>query len=402
MNNLFFGGTSYEVNTDNKTVNIDGFFTNVGYPLESTRSYNRGTSFRCSEWKDNVEYVNDSFYIDFVSYKGALYFCKKNNTDQKPAANSEYWAMVLTNTSPYVFVPEVNNGTLSWTLSDNLEYPESVYIKGETGPKGDQGVSGKDGLNGKDGNTPNIYIKYSKEGDLKLYDAGIIDEIDYIHLYIGHAEKPPTDRGKYHTWRIKGKKGEPGDKGEDGEIGPQGPKGEQGDPGEKGDKGDKGETGSQGPRGVPGPRGPRGPMGPEGCPGPPGRKGDKGDKGDRGYTTYWHIAYANDEKGTGFNYENGKYISFYVDYLEEDNAEKFTEWILFKGDQGVQGIQGPQGEIGPKGDSNFILGNQLPDTAEEKDIYLDIESGSFYRYSSESWESVGSITVDNDLRWHDE
>lgn len=361
MNNLFFGGTSYEVNTDNKTVNIDGFFTNVGNPLESTRSYNRGTSFRCSEWKDNVEYVNDSFYIDFVSYKGALYFCKKNNTDQEPAANSEYWAMVLTNTSPYVFVPEVNNGTLSWTLSDNLVCPEPIYIKGEQGPQGKegkQGDPGKNGIDGKDGKDGQDG-KDGKDGDI----------------------------GPQGLQGLRGIQGEKGDKGESGEAGP---------------KGDKGETGSQGPRGVPGPRGPRGPMGPEGCPGPPGRKGDKGDKGDRGYTAYWHIAYANDDKGTDFNYENGKYISFYVDYLEEDNAEKFTEWILFKGDQGVQGIQGPQGEIGPKGDSNFILGNQLPDTAEEKDIYLDIESGSFYRYSSESWESVGSITVDNDLRWHDE
>lgn len=365
MNNLFFGGTSYEVNTDNKTVNIDGFFTNVGNPLESTRSYNRGTSFRCSEWEDNVKYVNDSFYIDFVSYKGALYFCKKNNIDKEPAANSEYWAMVLTNTSPYVFVPEVTtDGTLSWTLSNNLETPKSFRIKGDQGDTGEDGEIGPQGPEGPQG-------------------------------AIGPTG-PTGPRGPRGPEGKQGPEGERGPEGKQGATGPQGPEGE------RGPEGPKGETGSQGPRGVPGPRGPKGPMGPEGCPGPPGRKGDKGDKGDRGYTAYWHIAYANDDKGTDLNHENGKYISFYVDYLEEDNAEKFTEWILFKGDQGIQGIQGPQGEIGPKGDSNFILGNQFPDVAEEKDIYLNTESGSFYRYSSELWEPVGSITVDNDLRWHDE
>ena len=132
-------------------------------------------------------------------------------------------------------------------------------------------------------------------------------------------------------------------KGEKGDIGVQGPKGEKG---EKGDRGEKGNTGIQGPQGPIGLTGPRGEIGP------------KGEKGERG-------------------------------------------------EIGPQGSQGPQGPKGESGNGNMDIGTGNPYLkGQENDIYLDIESGSFYKFTKNKWQSVGTISVESEgsvnVEWQDD
>ncbi len=80
-----------------------------------------GTSMRnMGEWKASTKYVNDSSYIDIVTYNGSAYACKTSHT------SSSTWA------STY------------WTL---------LVSKGDTGPQGKQGPTGAAGAKGDTGNT---------------------------------------------------------------------------------------------------------------------------------------------------------------------------------------------------------------------------------------------------------
>ena len=53
-----------------------------------------------------------------------------------------------------------------------------------------------------------------------------------------------------------------------------------------------------------------------------------------------------------------------------------------KGDTGAQGPQGEKGDKGDKGDCNFEIGITEPtQSGTSNDIYLDIETGTFYRFN---------------------
>ncbi|WP_342615075.1 hypothetical protein [Peribacillus frigoritolerans] len=83
-----------------------------------------------------------------------------------------------------------------------------------------------------------------------------------------------------------------------------------------------------------------------------GDQGTPGQKGQDGFTTYLHIAYADDANGTGFSQDpNGKsYMGTYVDFIQADSSDfkKYT-WLKVKGEQGQPGLQGIQGEKGDQG-----------------------------------------------------
>ena len=100
--------------------------------------------------------------------------------------------------------------------------------------------------------------------------------------------------------------------------------------GEKGDKGDKGEPGIQGPQGVP------------------------GEKGADGESRYFHLAYADDKYGNGFNQISGDYIATYVDDDPVDNQSKFTNWMPFRGAEGKDGKDGIPGENGADGQTQYL------------------------------------------------
>lgn len=100
--------------------------------------------------------------------------------------------------------------------------------------------------------------------------------------------------------------------------------------GEKGDKGDKGEPGIQGPQGV------------------------AGEKGADGESRYFHLAYADDKYGNGFNQISGDYIATYVDDNPIDDQSKFTNWMPFRGAEGKTGEQGIPGVNGADGKTQYL------------------------------------------------
>lgn len=120
--------------------------------------------------------------------------------------------------------------------------------------------------------------------------------------------------------------------------------------GEKGDKGDQGEQGIQGIQGIQGEKGDQGIQGPKGETGEVGPQGERGEKGE-------------------------------------------------------QGIQGEKGEKGDRGGSNFEIGVTEPvRPGVSNDVYLDIETGIFYKFYK-SWNEVGKISVEGasvDLDWQDD
>lgn len=84
-----------------------------------------------------------------------------------------------------------------------------------------------------------------------------------------------------------------------------------------------------------------------------------------------------------------------------------------KGEQGEQGEQGPIGEKGDKGDKgdsgngNFFVGKGVyTETGYENDVYLDLETGIFYKWINTQWIEQGMVSVDGiqqdvNLNWDD-
>lgn len=290
---------------------------------------------------------------DFVIYENVLYICEVANTSIEPT-DTTYWSPV--------------------DLS-------GMSLKGETGPRGPQGPAGPQG--------------------------------------------PKGDRGE---------KGEKGDRGEKGSQGPRGyagdpgPRGEKGEPGERGAtgpqglKGEKGDAGEQGPRGQQGPKGDRGIQGLQGEPGergqvgPRGEKGDTGEKGEKGDAAVISEAkadYIEDGRGPSielYNHgdEHKRQFHFIFKNLQGPKGEK--------GDQGEQGLIGPQGEQGEKGDKgekgesgngNFFVGKGIyTEAGYENDVYLDLETGIFYKWINTQWIELGMVYVDGiqqdvNLNWDD-
>lgn len=117
----------------------------------------------------------------------------------------------------------------------------------------------------------------------------------------------------------------------------------------KGDQGIQGFTGLTGDTGLTGPQGIQGIQGIQGFTGDQGIRGIQGVTGSDGLEAYNHIAYADDDIGTGFSQlPAGKaYVGFYADHTLADSLVLTDySWSLILGPQGTQGIQGV---IGPDG-----------------------------------------------------
>lgn len=118
--------------------------------MNISRNYNRGKSFRFSEWCSEIVYRNDDFTQDFVEYKGALYACVVPFTSKLPD-KSDDWELVVDGVGA-TFTPHIDeDGNLTWTNDSNLDNPQKVNLKGPAGDPGKNGQDGKDGADGKDG-----------------------------------------------------------------------------------------------------------------------------------------------------------------------------------------------------------------------------------------------------------
>lgn len=189
-------------------------------------NYNKGKSFRFSEWNSSTLFSNDDFIQDFVSYMGSMYACIQTNTGVKPT-NELYWKLVVsgqpgvqgkTGNTGVTFTPHVDSqGNLSWTNDGGLENPVTVNIKGPKGenstvpgPKGDKGDDGI-GLMGPQGRTGEmgIGLEFNWDGT-KL---GIKRTVDEDYTYVD----------------LKGSTGARGLRGLTGNVGPEGQRGPKGD-----------------------------------------------------------------------------------------------------------------------------------------------------------------------------
>lgn len=189
-------------------------------------NYNKGKSFRFSEWNSSTLYSNDDYIQDFVSYMGSMYACIQTNTAVEPT-NELYWKLVVSGqpgiqgkqgNTGVTFTPHVDiDGNLSWTNDGGLENPQTVNIKGPKGadstvpgPKGEKGNDGV-GLTGPQGRTGEmgIGLEFNWDGTKLGIKRTIDDEYTYVDL--------------------KGTTGARGLKGNTGNTGPVGPKGPKGD-----------------------------------------------------------------------------------------------------------------------------------------------------------------------------
>ena len=169
------------------------------------------------------------------------------------------------------------------------------------------GVDGLDGLDGSPGLTSYLHIAYANDANGTDFSQTESNDKSYIGQYTDFDPNGSSDHTKY-TWTLI-----------------------------KGQKGDDGIDGLQGPRGE------------DGIPGP---------KGEDGLPTYFHIAYADNENGTGFSQDAaGKlYIGTYVDNVEDDAPAGAPEWKwqLVKGADGQNGENGIPGTNGTDGQTSYL------------------------------------------------
>lgn len=131
----------------------------------NSRDFYKGTSFKMTgEWITNTHYFNDEYIVDFVSFEGALLSCVRSHTSSSlnmPELVREndkiigikpnlFWAFVMAGVegpAGKVWVPEINNGILSWKESNTS--PSSTPIENLKGEPGDTPIVGikKDTLN---------------------------------------------------------------------------------------------------------------------------------------------------------------------------------------------------------------------------------------------------------------
>lgn len=188
-------------------------------------NYNKGKSFRFSEWNSSTLFSNDDYIQDFVSYMGSMYACIQTNTGVEPT-NELYWKLIVSGQqgiqgiqgkTGVTFTPHVDSqGNLSWTNDGGLENPVTVNIKGQKGdtgkdstvpgPKGDS-VTGPVGPQGKRGEQ-GIGLEFNWDGTKLGIKRTIDDEYTYVDL-----------KG---TTGSRGLRGLTGDTGPEGPIGPKG------------------------------------------------------------------------------------------------------------------------------------------------------------------------------------
>lgn len=132
----------------------------------NSRDFYKGTSFKMAgEWITNTHYFNDEYIVDFVSFEGALLSCIRShissslNMPELVRENDKiigikpnlFWAFVMAGVegpTGKVWVPEINNGILSWKESNTP--PSSTSISDLKGPVGEDG---------EDGITPQLKIE---------------------------------------------------------------------------------------------------------------------------------------------------------------------------------------------------------------------------------------------------
>ena len=141
------------------------------YNAMGSRSFYKGTSFRCTEWCVDTHYFNNEDFIDFVSYKGALLRCTRSHissVDNEPSLVINNNLIVGINDSPvWEFVMgggsiETGQLNIDFKLEDdhlwvfyNEEWKDLGNVKGDQGEPGVQGIPGNPGKGVPSGGSTN-------------------------------------------------------------------------------------------------------------------------------------------------------------------------------------------------------------------------------------------------------
>lgn len=178
----------------------------------NSRDFYKGTSFKMAgEWMTNTHYFNDEYIIDFVAFEGALLSCTRSHTSSSlnmPELVWEenkiigikpnlFWAFVMAGVegpTGKVWVPEINNGLLSWKESNTS--PSSTPIEN---------------LKGEPGDTPIVGIKKDTSNNTYYWTVSINGESPRWIL---------DENGQKIS--AQGLKGDPGKNGTDGKPGENG------------------------------------------------------------------------------------------------------------------------------------------------------------------------------------
>lgn len=148
------------------------------YNAMGSRSFYKGTSFRCTEWCVDTHYFNNEDFIDFVSYKGALLRCTRSHissVDNEPSLVINNNLIVGINDSPvWEFVMgggsiETGQLNIDFKLEDdhlwvfyNEEWKDLGNVKGDQGEPGVQGIPGNPGKGVPSGGSTNqVLVKQS-------------------------------------------------------------------------------------------------------------------------------------------------------------------------------------------------------------------------------------------------
>lgn len=148
------------------------------YNAMGSRSFYKGTSFRCTEWCVDTHYFNNEDFIDFVSYKGALLRCTRSHissVDNEPSLVINNNLIVGINDSPvWEFVMgggsiETGQLNIDFKLEDdhlwvfyNEEWKDLGNVKGDQDELGVQGIPGNSGKGVPSGGSTNqVLVKQS-------------------------------------------------------------------------------------------------------------------------------------------------------------------------------------------------------------------------------------------------
>ena len=253
--------------------------------------------------------------------------------------------------------------------------------------KGQDGAQGTPGQDGATGDTQYLHIAYANNAT--GLDFHVSDSIgkEWIGTYTDTLVDDSNNYTLYNWAKIKG------------EVGATGTKGDAGAKGEKGDAGAPGVQGLQGADGTQGIAGPIGPGGPRGLQGVIGPDGAKGDVGPDGVSSYFHIAYADNENGGGFSQTPaGKdYIGTYVDYNPNDAGagDAKWKWALVKGQDGAQGTPGENGQNGQTSYLHIAYANNANGTSS---FHVSDATGRDYIGQYTDYDSADS-TNPGDYTW---
>ena len=180
--------TVYKLDITNKigkitTPNLKGVDGADGVPGEKGDKGDTGTSIRLKgAWTPSTEYVNNSQYIDVITYDGNTYGCKTSHT------SGDSW--------------DVTN----WVLL------ASKGSKGDTGEKGETGANGTDGQDGDPGASAGFGTP----------TATVDNNVGVPSVVVTATGEDTAKVFNFEFKNLKGEKGEKGDKGDTGATGTNG------------------------------------------------------------------------------------------------------------------------------------------------------------------------------------